>query len=59
MHRRRAPATRPTIFTHTTREAARVVFLHGLWPSALAIWARGGQSHRAEARGRALERRSC
>ena len=26
---------------HTTREAARVVFTHGLWPAALAIWARG------------------
>jgi CO/xanthine dehydrogenase Mo-binding subunit len=31
-------------FTHTTREAARVVFLGGLWPAALAIWGRGGLS---------------
>ena len=34
-------------FTHTTREAARLVFRHGLWPAALAIWGRGvggGQS---------------
>jgi CO/xanthine dehydrogenase Mo-binding subunit len=31
-------------FTHTTREAARVVFLCGLWPAALAIWGRGGLS---------------
>jgi CO/xanthine dehydrogenase Mo-binding subunit len=31
--------------SHTTREAARVVYVHGLLPSALAIWARGGQSH--------------
>ena len=27
--------------THTTREASRIVFVHGLWPAALAIWARG------------------
>jgi CO/xanthine dehydrogenase Mo-binding subunit len=27
-------------FSHVTREAARIVFLHGLWPAALAIWAR-------------------
>jgi CO/xanthine dehydrogenase Mo-binding subunit len=25
-------------FTHTTREAAHIVFRHGLWPAALAIW---------------------
>ncbi len=25
-------------FTHVTQEAARVVYLHGLWPAALAIW---------------------
>src|SRR5262249_52431054 len=31
-------------FTHTTREGARVVFLRGLWPAALAIWGRGGSS---------------
>jgi CO/xanthine dehydrogenase Mo-binding subunit len=30
-------------FSHVTREAARIVFLHGLWPAALAIWARSGQ----------------
>jgi CO/xanthine dehydrogenase Mo-binding subunit len=29
-------------FSHATREAARLVFLRGLWPAALAIWARGG-----------------
>ena len=27
--------------SHTTREAARIVYAHGLWPAALAIWARG------------------
>jgi CO/xanthine dehydrogenase Mo-binding subunit len=34
-------------FSHSSREAARVVFLHGLWPAALAIWGHGiggGQS---------------
>jgi CO/xanthine dehydrogenase Mo-binding subunit len=25
-------------FSHTAREAGRVVFLHGLWPAALTIW---------------------
>ena len=29
-------------FTHSTREAARVVFVHGLWPAAMAIWCQGG-----------------
>ena len=29
-------------FTHTTREAAHIVFRHGLWPAALAIW--GGRT---------------
>ena len=33
-------------FTHTTREAARIVFLYGLWPAALAIWAARGLSMR-------------
>jgi CO/xanthine dehydrogenase Mo-binding subunit len=33
-------------FTHTTREAARLVFLHGLWPAALAIWGKAGISSR-------------
>ncbi|MET3130203.1 CO/xanthine dehydrogenase Mo-binding subunit [Oxalobacteraceae bacterium GrIS 1.11] len=28
-------------FSHSTREAARVVFLHGLWPAAVALWSRG------------------
>ena len=28
-------------FTHATREAARIVFRHGLWPAALAVWQRG------------------
>jgi CO/xanthine dehydrogenase Mo-binding subunit len=27
--------------SHTTREAARIVYVHGLWPAALAIWTRG------------------
>jgi CO/xanthine dehydrogenase Mo-binding subunit len=25
-------------FSHTTREAARIVFAHGLWPAALEMW---------------------
>ncbi|HEY8014285.1 MAG TPA: molybdopterin cofactor-binding domain-containing protein [Dongiaceae bacterium] len=29
-------------FTHTTQAAARIVFLYGLWPAAVAIWAKGG-----------------
>ena len=29
-------------FTHATQEAARIVFLHGLWPAATAIWTRSG-----------------
>ena len=28
-------------FTHTTREACRLVFRHGLWPAAVAIWSQG------------------
>ncbi|MFA1239073.1 xanthine dehydrogenase family protein molybdopterin-binding subunit [Serratia odorifera] len=28
-------------FSHSTREAARLVFEHGLWPAALAIWQSG------------------
>jgi len=28
-------------FAHSTREAARVVFMHGLWPAAMAIWSQG------------------
>ena len=28
-------------FTHSTREAARVIFMHGLWPAAMAIWSQG------------------
>jgi len=34
-------------FTHSTREAARVVFTHGLWPAAMSIWGAeigGGQA---------------
>jgi CO/xanthine dehydrogenase Mo-binding subunit len=31
-------------FTHTTREAARIVFLRGLWPAALALWEARGVS---------------
>jgi CO/xanthine dehydrogenase Mo-binding subunit len=31
-------------FTHATREAARFVFLHGLWPAAMEIWAGSGQA---------------
>jgi CO/xanthine dehydrogenase Mo-binding subunit len=26
---------------HATREAARVLFVHGLWPAAMAIWGKG------------------
>ena len=40
-------------FTHTTREAARIVFLHGLWPAALAIWGEAGRSLRPSPRARA------
>ncbi|MDD1977539.1 MULTISPECIES: xanthine dehydrogenase family protein molybdopterin-binding subunit [Pseudomonas] len=28
-------------FSHATREAARVLFNHGLWPAAMAIWRQG------------------
>lgn len=28
-------------FTHTTREAGRLIFMHGLWPAAQAIWTSG------------------
>lgn len=28
-------------FSHTTRETARVIFEHGIWPAALAIWGQG------------------
>ncbi|MDP5007976.1 MAG: molybdopterin-dependent oxidoreductase, partial [Glaciimonas sp.] len=28
-------------FTHSTHEAARVIFMHGLWPAAMAIWSQG------------------
>ncbi|MBN3751643.1 xanthine dehydrogenase family protein molybdopterin-binding subunit [Paraburkholderia sp. Tr-20389] len=28
-------------FTHSTREAARVLFTHGLWPAAMSIWTQG------------------
>jgi CO/xanthine dehydrogenase Mo-binding subunit len=34
-------------YTHTTREASRLVFRHGLWPAAMAIWGSntgGGQA---------------
>jgi CO/xanthine dehydrogenase Mo-binding subunit len=31
-------------FTHTTREAARLVFFRGLWPAALAIWSKADNS---------------
>lgn len=28
-------------YTHTTQEAARLIFMHGLWPAAQAIWRSG------------------
>jgi len=28
-------------FSHATREAARVLFNHGLWPAAMALWRQG------------------
>ncbi|MDF9618763.1 xanthine dehydrogenase family protein molybdopterin-binding subunit [Pseudomonas entomophila] len=28
-------------FSHATREAARVLFNHGLWPAAMALWSQG------------------
>ena len=28
-------------FTHSTREAACVLFVHGLWPAAMSIWSSG------------------
>ncbi|MGO2465187.1 MAG: xanthine dehydrogenase family protein molybdopterin-binding subunit, partial [Serratia proteamaculans] len=28
-------------FSHSTREAARLIFDHGLWPAAMAIWQSG------------------
>jgi CO/xanthine dehydrogenase Mo-binding subunit len=35
-------------FSHVTREAARLVYLHGLWPAALALWGRdAGAASRA------------
>ena len=59
LRRPRVPAIRPTTFTHTAREAARIVFLNGLWPAALAIW---GEADAAPSRRhcnpkRALDRR--
>ncbi len=27
--------------SHTTLEACRLIFLHGLWPAALSVWGRG------------------
>ncbi|MGY8668761.1 molybdopterin cofactor-binding domain-containing protein [Bradyrhizobium sp. UFLA05-109] len=35
--------------SHTTREAARFVFVHGLWPAALAIWTGGAAGSRVPA----------
>ena len=39
-------------FSHTVREAGRVVFLHGLWPAASAIWGipRGSSAQPGDAR---------
>jgi CO/xanthine dehydrogenase Mo-binding subunit len=35
-------ATNSSYYTgHATREAARLLFIHGLWPAAMAIWGRG------------------
>jgi CO/xanthine dehydrogenase Mo-binding subunit len=45
-------------FSHVTREAARIVFLHGLWPAASDLGAqRTSAIARAEVRKRALEQR--
>ena len=52
-------------FTHSTHEAARVVFTQGLWPAAMSIWSAGiggGQAaplvvRREDARARRRDRR--
>ncbi len=46
-------------FTHVTREAARIVFLHGLWPAATAIWAAQRTSARGDARSGAAGATAC
>ena len=46
-------------FTHSTREAARVVFTHGLWPAAMAIWTQGPGAAGGAHRGRPLGRRQA
>src|SRR5262245_36519976 len=47
LQRRRVPATRRTT-SRMRREAARIVYLHGLWLAALAIWGRdAGAASRA------------
>ncbi|WP_397476208.1 xanthine dehydrogenase family protein molybdopterin-binding subunit [Pusillimonas sp.] len=28
-------------YTHTTQEACRLIFKHGLWPAAMALWSEG------------------
>jgi CO/xanthine dehydrogenase Mo-binding subunit len=33
-------------FTHVTQEASRLVYLHGLWPAAVAIWGGGAAQTR-------------
>jgi CO/xanthine dehydrogenase Mo-binding subunit len=33
-------------FSHVTQQAARIVYLHGLWPAAVAIWGGGAAQAR-------------
>ena len=42
-------------FSHVTQEAARIVFLCGLWPAALAIWGGDAKPEAARWRNESLE----
>ncbi len=62
--RRRRATNSAYYFSHATREAARVLFNHGLWPAALEIWRQGplrrsGQPLRGAPRRRPLGRRQA